>query len=511
MGNCSSNKKSTGPVKADASKAVQTNAAANNIVAAARDINGNLQAIQGQVQQPADQNAAPKITNLKLKFVAVDESYTPKKAGENRESQQKASANEIVLTTKTFPSTTLIKDCINLIINEPNRNNLKFNTTYRLRNIDLKDKLNSKLEEIIKESDENTEYVFSLVYNGLRNLPAKFNEHIIKNNNHYAYVNFVSDANKELVVFKKDNSSPYNISVHNIAENVFEQDLNEYINEHTTYCNGINSFYFSGCGAKGLSKSFFKISLNGPTQSLKVQQLADMPVELQLHTMIYIPDNYIFVAGGHSSTEQASTNVYFYDIKNDVWDYHSSMKKTRVEHSLCLVNDQYLYAIFGNKNNKTNDEKTIERINLRSGDRQWELITLETFDLNFFSLYSVAQYKNKLILFAFEENQNTAQIEDNNERNLMIDLETNKLQLYSYSNIKNLKDNKPITPLTHSKAQVKEIDQISKLDFFERSFIPLLDNVMILSPYNHLKEKTNLIIIKDGIAVNETFALPKMD
>jgi Kelch motif len=513
MGNCSSNKKPVGPAKEEVKKAIQSNTDANKkneVVNTNKNqpVNNNSNANQKPISVPTNDtnriqpvlNGIQKIKNFKIKFVSVDESYSPK-SNLSRPQQKTA---ETILLTKSFPAETPLKDCISSLLSDPNKN-LKYHSL-KFKNLDLKDKLSSKLEDIIKEGDENTENTFNFVYSGLKGLPPKINEYISSKSDYYATINFHNDNNKELVVFKKDKTSPFNVSLLKIYDDIFEQETNENINEHTSFCNGLNNFYISGCGGKGLSKSFLKIQLDPVTsQTPKCTALADMPIELQLHPMIYIPDNYIFVIGGHSQDEPATTNVFYYDIKNNTWEKHSNLNRGRVEHSLCLVNDQYLYAIFGNKNNRANDEKTIEKINLRSSERQWDLINIETFDLSFFTLYSVAQYKNSLILLAVDENPDTAKIEDNNERNLIFNIDNNKLSLYSYDNVKLLKENKALPQITHSKNAGKEIEQSAKLDFFERSFVPFGDNILILSPYNHNKEKTNLVILKDGIARNEAF------
>ena len=511
MGNCSSQKNT---VKSKGIKEADNSQKENNDKNLNANGNGNLKNAQNTNQDKNTQNQNQnqqnkKIRNLEIKFFAIDDSYSPHLDNLERRSNTYDNLNqEILVLTKTFQGDITLKECINTVLLEPQINLTKFHTLIKYNQIELNDKLNMKLDEIIKEENEQKSYEIKLIYKGLKNLPQKINEYIASKTDYYATINFHNDNNKELVLFKKNLEEKRGVSLFKIYEDLFDADANENINEHTSYCNGANNFYISGTGAKGPSKIFYKISIDPSDENAcKFQYLSDMPIELQLHTMIYVPDNYIFVTGGQTGEETATTKVFYYDIKNNKWALHSNMQKPRVENSLCLVNDEYLYSVFGNKNDKTNDEKTIERINLRNGERKWELINLETFDLSFFTLYSVSQYKNCLLLIANDENKDTAKIDDNNERNLIINLNDKKISLYSENNIKLLKERKPLQQITSSK-NAANMDTAFRLDFFERSFVPISDNIMILSPYNHNKDNVNLIILNDGISSNEVFSPP---
>lgn len=514
MGNCGSAKKT---VKADATKAAQSavtlaknenvnpNIIPNTVQTVIKPDALALQAEQAQKVINSAMNGIPKKPNhFIIKFVAVDDSYYPNKNPLNKESQTLSNVN---ILAKKFAIDTIVKDCLESVINDPSKS-LKFFSVAKYKNLDLLEKMNLKLSEIIKEGDESTEHVISLFYTGLRNMPEKVNEFIAKNTNYYGAINYQSEINKELVVFVKDVLSPDYIKLSKVYSDAFDAELNEIINEHTTYCNGLNSFFVSGCGDKGLSKNFIKINLDPSVNKNNnlIQTLAEMPVALQLHAMIFVPDNYIFIVGGFSDLENASNKVYYYDINANSWDQHSQMNHGRVQHSLCLVNDQYLYAIFGNKNNKKDDVKNMERISLRGAERLWEPIFFDTFDLQFFNIYGVSQYKNSLILLSVDEKMDTVEIEDNNERNLIFNLKTNTLSLYSPDNIRMLSENKALPMITHSKKPIIEEENLDhRLEFLERSFIPVSHNILILSPFNHNKNKSNLIIIKDGLAKNESF------
>jgi hypothetical protein len=505
MGNCSSQKNT---VKSRGVKGAENPPKGNEANSNANGTNKNAANVNQDKNTVNQNQQAKKIRNFDIKFYAIDDSYSPNSDNSERRSNKNENTNpENFVFSKTFQGDVTLKECVNTVLHEPS-NNFRFHTLIKYNEIELNDKLSMKLDELIKEENEQNSYEIKLIYKGLKNLPKKINEHIASSTDYYATINFHNDNNKELVLFKKNLSEKKGVSLFKIYEDLFDAETNENINEHTSYCNGANNFYVSGIGAKGVSKIFYKIALNpSDLNACKIQYLSDMPNDLQLHSMIYVPDNYIFVTGGQTNEENATTKVYYYDIKNNTWALHSNMQRSRVENSLCLVNDEYLYSVFGNKNDKTNDEKTIERINLRSGERKWELINLETFDLNFFTLYSLVQYKNCLLCIANDENKDTAKLEDNNERNLIINLDDKKISLYSENNIKLLNERKPLPQITSSKL-ANESDMAFRLDFFERSFIPISDNIMILSPYNHSKDNVNLVILRDGLSMNEAFSLP---
>ncbi len=527
MGNCSSAKK---PIRANTTKAVES---AQTLVKS-ENLNPNIPSNAAGAQQAANNlvNGIPKIKNFKIKFVNLDDSYYPNKKlgaapaqqanpGSPVKSALGSEAALVATAAKIYPAEMVLRNCVVDGINDPARKNLKHFNVARYKNIDLEDKMDFRLEELMKEGDENTEHVINLVYAGLRNFPINAREYIEKNTKFYATINYNSENNRELVVFTKEALSPNNIKIDKVYDDIFDQETNEIINEHTTICNGLNYFYISGAGIKGLSKSFMRIkldssSLSSPASKL-IQPLADMPEELELHVMIYVPDSYIFVVGGQSNSHPASKQVYYYDIKNNCWDKHSELRNGRVEHSVCLVNDEHLYAFFGHVNNKNNDEKSIERINLRRPLSKkpavtlWEQISVETFDLSFFNLYAVGQYKNTILLVNVDVNKSNVVMdqEDNKECNLIFNLETNKLSLYSNQNIKMVREKKALLPISMSKKPLKDDERLvesNKLDFFERTFVPFADNILVLSPYDYNREQTSLVVIKDGVVHNEPFS-----
>ena len=82
--------------------------------------------------------------------------------------------------------------------------------------------------------------------------------------------------------------------------------------------------------------------------------------------MIYIPEKYIFIVGGPNET-----NVELYDIDKNITTIDSQLNTERCEPSLILVNNKYLYSIFGFHLYESFID-TIERCNLHRKHRNWD-------------------------------------------------------------------------------------------------------------------------------------------
>jgi hypothetical protein len=118
------------------------------------------------------------------------------------------------------------------------------------------------------------------------------------------------------------------------------------------------------------------------------------------HSMIFIPNKYIYIVGGNGNK-----NVELYDIDNKTIIKDSELNEERSECSLCMVNEYYLYAFCGFLLHKT-FINTIERCNLRREKRKWEIVNyiLENniqFNPSFFG---VSYYNDKILLLGGNEN-----------------------------------------------------------------------------------------------------------
>ena len=69
------------------------------------------------------------------------------------------------------------------------------------------------------------------------------------------------------------------------------------------------------------------------------------------------------------------TEVTCFDFVNEKWSQGPSMLKRRCAHSCCILHG-VMYAFAGfNYDGKRND---MERLNIRRGDEQWEIMNLNT-------------------------------------------------------------------------------------------------------------------------------------
>jgi hypothetical protein len=157
----------------------------------------------------------------------------------------------------------------------------------------------------------------------------------------------------------------------------------------STFCNGQNKLFISG-GDFEASNNFCMIDLINKNIDFQV-----MKNPRRGHSMIYIPNEFIFIVGGISTK---SVEIFNINKKEFNSSDHSTLNEIRLEPALCLIDSTFLYAFTGfNKDTK----KTFERVNLRTNSSNWELINVNleknvTFNKNFFA---VSYYKHNDVIF----------------------------------------------------------------------------------------------------------------
>ena len=179
-----------------------------------------------------------------------------------------------------------------------------------------------------------------------------------------------------------------------------------YFNSFTAYCNAKNCLYFSG-GEKEQSyeveeksaqyNEFISIDLtklSSNKDKLEINQLPNLNVPRTWHSMIFVPNKYIFIVGG-SNTK----SVELYDMEEKKLTKDSELNEERCEATLCLVNNIYLYAFYGFFLHKDYNN-SIERCNLLKEERKWEdIYAVEKSALRFKpSFFAISYFKNDLIL-----------------------------------------------------------------------------------------------------------------
>ena len=179
-----------------------------------------------------------------------------------------------------------------------------------------------------------------------------------------------------------------------------------YFNSFTAYCNAKNCLYFSG-GEKEQSyeveeksaqyNEFISIDLtklSSNNDKLEINQLPNLNVPRTWHSMIFVPNKYIFIVGG-SNTK----TVELYDMEEKKLTKDSELNEERCETTLCLVNNIYLYAFYGFFLHKDYNN-SIERCNLLKEERKWEdIYAVEKSALRFKpSFFAISYFKNDLLL-----------------------------------------------------------------------------------------------------------------
>ena len=236
-------------------------------------------------------------------------------------------------------------------------------------------------------------------------------------------------------------------------------------NNFTAYCNARNCLYFSGGEneqSNDLDKTslkyndFLYIDLSTLTEDkLNVNELPNLIEARTWHSMIFVPNKYIFIVGGSNTR-----TVELYDIDEKKLTKDSELNEIRCESTLCLVNNTYLYAFFGFVLHQEYN-KNIERCNLLKEKRKWEYVNYQVNEgINLkLSFFGITYFKeNELLLIGGNDN-------DNDEKRFD----------YHYTIAQN-EDEKDI--ITEYDSELKE----NSIVFREKLFHPIAENKAINIP-----------------------------
>ena len=243
-----------------------------------------------------------------------------------------------------------------------------------INNINLKIKYSGlEIPQNIKNSYiENTKFIGSLILDNLE----------------YLGISILNISNEKMLTYHYSNEK--------------YKELRKF-NLFSAICNGKNNLYISGGennGSECLS-DFYEINLaNVNKENIQMRKLTNLIEGRTWHSMIYIPNKYIFIVGGIGNK-----NVELYDIENNIIQKDSELNEERSECSLCMVNDIYLYAFCGFLIHQ-NFTNSIERCNLRKQIRKWEMVNYKLENNVIFnpSFFGVGYYKDKILLLGGNEN-----------------------------------------------------------------------------------------------------------
>jgi len=275
-------------------------------------------------------------------------------------------------------------------------------------------KMNHSLKTILENKKiSNSLAVVEFSYSGLK-IPKDVKKAYINLNN---YISSPKYENEPFGINIYDNSSS-NLHYYSIPDEISEKfQINiKNFNNFSAYCNGKNKLFISG-GI--IDDNFFigdfieidleKLSHSGVRTSEYIRKLPNLNVPRGWHSMLFVPDKYIFIVGGSNTN-----SVELYDLDTNKLTVDSDLNERRSETSLCLVNNYFLYAFCGFQF-LSNFSNVIEKCNLRKSQRTWEKIVLANSDVSIISnFYTIAYGKSyrdnyEIILVGANENYSNKQ------------------------------------------------------------------------------------------------------
>ena len=167
----------------------------------------------------------------------------------------------------------------------------------------------------------------------------------------------------EVYTFRKDDKT---LKIQNFSPQLILNSGLENFDASSAYCNGENHLYISGGENENyeINDKFWDIDLI--TKEIKG------PINVcpkKNHSMIFIPENYVFLVGGNDK------KTVYYDNKNgEVYEW-ADLNKERIEPALHKVGS--ILFCFDNIKKLSNEKLTFEKTDLSSNTPRWEIINPE--------------------------------------------------------------------------------------------------------------------------------------
>ena len=325
-------------------------------------------------------------------------------------------------------------------------------------NVNLSTKLNSKIGTIFPDT-ENAE--ITMKYLGL-DIASDIKEEYEKNFEVIGTILFDLGENLGILL--------YNVKENNFKAEIIKDNKLYKFNHLSSLCNSNNKLFISGGDEKnnytGKVKPIYDFCYIDLFNK-NVEELCKLNIARCWHSMLFIPNNYIFIIGGNT------LEVELYDIKKNEIKIDSKMNEIRNETTLIIMNNSILYAFCG-MSPEGSFLTTVEKCNLRQKNRSWSYVNYTTADNTLFEgCYYVAHFfsDSSLILFASNEG-------DKNEfSNILFDLEDEDNPTISYYEGDNKildvvpekifypveNNNSIMIPLVGTVAKIYKIDENGKL------------------------------------------------
>ena len=390
-----------------------------------------------------------------------------------------------IIYQKTFSKNATFGDCVkdfekSLENNENEEDISKINYSFKNENIDP----NKKIIDVV-ETEKNTvllEIEIGLQIQNLNtsnykksleklnnNLPSSnnnLNQNLLLKNDNIQFNNKNNNNNNNIKNILSPTINPFKIINYSPKEskiNLYNFDpkiINEYklndFNQSSACVNSPNNLYLSGGinSNKVPIKNFWIIDNNKLNVNLK-----ELPLPKSNHSMIYIPNNYIFFVGGNNKF------TFYYNIKNNTFSKWADLNEIQLRPALYF--DEETNELFCMSNYK--DNFFIEKTNLTNFP-EWEKIDVNIKDKptfrNNFIIKKINQDKYLLIgnnsyiydneLKEIREYNND--ISPNKTGMQFLDKNLYKLNNYLDASIpKNFNDEKEII-IVNKKGDVKKVD-----------------------------------------------------
>ena len=225
----------------------------------------------------------------------------------------------------------------------------KYNIDWKCNNNDLK--FNDKIKDILPKNIPSIILDYTLETKGL-NLSYK--------NNYPEIIAKPLCEPFEICCFEKKNKI---IKIINFDPNEIAKNEIDSFSHSSAFCNGNEHLFISG--GENNRKVILGYIWDVDLKNKKINKFQKEIEPKKNHSMIFIPDNYVFIIGGNDK------KTYYFDINTKEIFPYADLNIERYEPALILINDD-LYCFDNIK--KKDFNLTFEKSNLKKKPK-WELIT----------------------------------------------------------------------------------------------------------------------------------------
>ena len=271
----------------------------------------------------------------------------------------------------------------NTIINNSSSNDINNNFLYTLNNA-INQEINDSKIEVITEEPPKT-------YIGDPNKSS-----IIKINNPSVYIFYPIPNSNRIIIETSDEKSSQGKQIEKIIEFPITIELTKFL-EGNGFCNYKNKIYISGGIYKNQPSTYF---LKYDPSYKTIIPLQPMKISKTNHSMIGYNDK-IYCIGGMNNNKNE-----YYDIKDLKWELMPNLNVTERQFPMLYINNNFLYAFCGLKNNITLN--SIERINLNNLSSGWNFVNYknpENLDINIYGC-GIIPFDDNVILLVGGKNNN---------------------------------------------------------------------------------------------------------